>query len=44
MIGQTYIVQNFSDMTRYVAPITATEVDVTLTRPSGLWTFDFIAR
>lgn len=44
MIGQTYFVQNFSDMTRYVAPITATEVDVTLTRPSGLWTFDFIAR
>jgi len=43
MIGQTYIVQNFSDMTKYVAPITATEVDVTLTRENGRWTFDFIA-
>ncbi|MCU9946060.1 hypothetical protein [Pseudomonas sp. PDM13] len=44
MIGQTYIVQNFSDMTQYVAPITATEVDVTLSRPNGLWTFDFLSR
>lgn len=44
MVGQTYIVQNFSDMTQYVMPITATEVDVTLTRNQGLWTFDFAAK
>ena len=44
LAGQTYIVQNFSDMTQYVAPITATEVDVTLSRPNGLWTFDFLSR
>lgn len=43
MAGQTYIVQNFSDMTQYIAPITATEVDVTLSRPNGLWNFDFAA-
>lgn len=43
MIGQTYIVQNFSDMTRYVMPITATEVDVNLTKDRGLWVFDFAA-
>ena len=30
-------------MTQYVAPITATEVDVNLTRPGGLWTFEFSA-
>lgn len=44
MVGQTYIVQNFSDMTQYVMPITATEVNVTLTRNQGLWTFDFDAQ
>ncbi|MES2160562.1 MAG: hypothetical protein V4476_05355 [Pseudomonadota bacterium] len=44
MVGQTYIVQNFSDMTQYVMPITATEVNVTLTRNQGLWTFDFAAQ
>lgn len=43
MIGQTFIVQNFSDMTQYVLPITATEVDVILTKVNGLWTFDFNA-
>lgn len=43
MIGQTYIVQNFSDMTQYIPPITATEVDVTLSRSNGLWSFDFAA-
>ncbi|WP_071871609.1 hypothetical protein [Atopomonas hussainii] len=43
MVGQTYIVQNFSDMTKYVAPINSTEVDVTLTRTNGLWRFDFLA-
>ncbi|WP_126452890.1 hypothetical protein [Sulfuriflexus mobilis] len=43
LIGQTYIVQNFSDMTQYVMPITATEVDVSLTRNQGLWSFDFAA-
>jgi hypothetical protein len=43
MVGETYIVQNFSDMTQYIAPITATEVDVTLTRNNGLWNFDFLA-
>lgn len=41
LVGQTYIVQNFSDMTQYVMPITATEVDVNLTKNQGLWTFDF---
>lgn len=44
MVGQTYIVQNFSDMTQYVMPITATEVDVNLTKDKGLWTFDFAAK
>jgi len=44
MIGQTYIVQNFSDMTQYTMPITATEVNVTLSRNQGLWTFDFAAQ
>lgn len=44
MIGQTYIPQNFSDMTRYVMPATTTEVNVTLSRNQGLWTFDFDAR
>ncbi|BCD84459.1 hypothetical protein PSm6_08660 [Pseudomonas solani] len=43
LVGQTYIVQNFSDMTQYVAPITATEVNVTLSHPNGLWNFDFNA-
>ncbi|WP_017901851.1 hypothetical protein [Pseudomonas asplenii] len=43
-VGQTYIVQNFSDMAHYALPITATEVDVTLTRDSGLWRFDFQER
>ncbi|MGA4636061.1 hypothetical protein ACPA5B_19500 [Pseudomonas solani] len=43
MIGQTYTVQNFSDMTQYVAPITATDVDVTLSHPNGPWRFDFNA-
>jgi hypothetical protein len=44
MVGQTYIVQNFSDMTQYVPPVTATEVDVMLSREQGLWTFDFSAK
>lgn len=44
MVGTTYIVQNFSDMTRYTMPITATEVDVSLTKVNGLWTFDFAAK
>ncbi|MBI5936526.1 MAG: hypothetical protein HY850_01615 [Betaproteobacteria bacterium] len=44
LVGQTYIVQNFSDMTRYVMPITATEVDVSLTKDQGLWTFGFDAK
>ena len=43
MEGRTYIVQNFSDMTHYVMPATAIEVDVSLTRDDGLWTFDFKA-
>ena len=43
MVGQTYIVQNFSDMTQYVAPVTATNVVVDLTRNQGLWHFDFFA-
>lgn len=41
MIGQTYIAQNFSDMTRYVMPITATEVDVSVTKVQGRWEFGF---
>lgn len=44
MIGQTYIVQNFSDMTQYIAPITATDVNVTVSRTDGLWAFDFQAQ
>ena len=44
LVGQTYIVQNFSDMTQYVMPITATEVDVSLTKVQGLWTFGFDAK
>ncbi|KAB8061110.1 hypothetical protein [Janthinobacterium violaceinigrum] len=44
MVGQTYIVQNFSDMTHYTVPVTATEVDVTVNRKQGLWDFDFSAR
>jgi len=43
MIGQTYIVQNFSDMTKYVAPITATSVDVRVFKDQGRWAFDFTA-
>ncbi|MGY2284467.1 hypothetical protein [Pseudomonas gingeri] len=43
-VGQTYIMQNFSDTTQYVLPITATEVDVILTRENGLWRFDFLAK
>ncbi|QXI26266.1 hypothetical protein [Pseudomonas vanderleydeniana] len=43
LAGQTYIVQNFSDMTQYILPLTATEVDVTLTRDHGLWNFNFEA-
>lgn len=42
-VGQTYIVQNFSDMTQYVMPETVTEVDVTVHRKQGLWHFDFSA-
>jgi hypothetical protein len=44
LVGQTYIVQNFSDMEQYAMPITATEVDVTLSRNHGLWRFDFAAK
>lgn len=44
LVGQTYIVQNFSDMTQYVMPITATSVDVSLTKDQGLWTFGFDAK
>lgn len=43
MVGQTYIVQNFSDMTQYQLPLTASKVDVTLTREAGLWNFGFAA-
>ena len=41
LIGQTYIIQNFSDMTEYIMPISATEVQVNLTKESGLWKFSF---
>ena len=41
--GQTYIVQNFADMTHYSLPPTATEVDVSVNRKQGLWNFDFSA-
>lgn len=43
MVGQTYIVQNFSDMTQYVVPETSKEVDVTLRHKRGQWRFDFSA-
>ncbi len=43
LVGETFIVQNFSDMTNYVAPATATDVVVDLTRENGLWRFDFTA-
>lgn len=36
MLGQTYIVQNFSDMAQYTMPITGTGVDVTLNRKQDL--------
>jgi hypothetical protein len=44
MVGQTYIVQNFSDMTQYAPPATATEVDVRLSLNQGLWNFDFTTK
>ena len=43
MAGQTYLVRNFSDMTQYVMPETATEVHVAVNREHGLWRFDFSA-
>ncbi len=42
LVGQTYIVQNFSDMTKYVMPISATSVDVSVTRNQGRWEFGFM--
>ncbi len=44
LVGQTYVVQNFSDMTKYVLPTSASSVDVTLIRNQGLWMFDFKVR
>lgn len=41
LTGQTYIVQNFSDMTKYVMPISATSVEVVVSRSQGRWGFDF---
>lgn len=43
MAGQTYLVRNFSDMTQYALPVTATEVHVAVNRVQGLWNFDFSA-
>lgn len=43
MAGQTYIVQNFLDMTEYPVPASASAVNVTLTRDQGLWVFKFQA-
>jgi hypothetical protein len=42
LIGQTYIVQNFSDMTKYVMPISATSVNVSVSKNQGRWEFDFL--
>ncbi len=44
LAGQTYVVQNFSDMTKYVLPNSASSVDVTLIRNQGLWMFNFKVR
>lgn len=41
MIGQSYIIQNFADMTEYRLPVAATDVTVDLTRHNGQWHFDF---
>lgn len=41
MVGQTFIAQNFSGMTSYVMPITATEIDVSVTKVQGRWAFNF---
>ena len=43
MVGQTYSLESFPDMTQYARPITATTVDVTVSRQQGLWSFDFSA-
>lgn len=39
--GQTYVIKDFSPMTRYVMQAGAQIVDVNLTRDNGLWTFGF---
>ena len=44
LIGRTYIVQNFSDMTKYEIDITTSEVFVTLTKSKGIWNFDFSSK
>lgn len=41
--GQTYIVQNFSDMTHYVPPVTASDVHVRLYLFQGYWNFEFMS-
>lgn len=41
LIGQTYIVQNFSGMTKFVMPISATSVNVLVSKNQGRWEFDF---
>lgn len=43
MIGQSYTIQNFSDMTQFTLPLSATTVDVHLTREQGVWTFSFVS-
>ncbi|MCG8433597.1 MAG: hypothetical protein MJA83_06175 [Gammaproteobacteria bacterium] len=41
MIGQTYTLQNFSEMTAFQWQNSTTRVDVDVTRDSGMWTFSF---
>ena len=40
-VGQTYVIKDFSPMTRYVMQAGAQIVDVSLTRANGLWAFEF---
>lgn len=41
MIGQTYTVQNLSDMTPYQFPVSATSIDISVSRAQGIWDFQF---
>jgi hypothetical protein len=41
LVGQTYIPQDFADMTSYAIPTTDTEVYVVVTKEKGRWAFSF---